>query len=73
MKQGFIEQLEGDWATIYQADRSTVRVKRTALPPEAREGYFVVEIDGQDKFTIDYAITAKREREMRRMSDAFHE
>lgn len=72
-KQGFIERFDGDWAIIHQADRSTIRVRRNALPPEAKEGCFVVETDGPVHFCIDHVITEKRKQELRRLTDSYHE
>lgn len=71
-KQGFIECFDGEWAIIFQADRSMIRVKRSGLPPEAKEGFFVVETDQPNVFVIDYVITEKRKQEIRRMSDIYY-
>lgn len=71
-KQGFIERFDGDLAVIYQADRSTIRINRSDLPKEAKEGFFVVETDQPNVFVIDYVITEKRKQEIRRMSEYYY-
>lgn len=72
-RQGFIESFDGDFAVIFQADRSIIRIRRSALPPEAKEGFFVIEADRPDHYVIDYSITEKRQQELRRMSESYNE
>lgn len=70
-RQGFIEAFEEDEAVISQADRSVIRVSRSALPSEARKGQFVVELEGTDHFTIDYVTTEKQAQVLRSMCECF--
>lgn len=70
-RQGFIEAFEEDQAVIYQADRSFIRVSRSALPSEAQKGQFVIELGESGNFVIDYTTTEKRMQVLRSMCECF--
>jgi len=72
-RQGFVEKLAADEAVIYQADRTTFKISRSALPKDVQEGCYVIETEKPGIFTIDYVITEKRQQELRRMSECYQE
>jgi hypothetical protein len=68
--EGFIDHFERDMAVIAKSDRTTANVARQALPIDAREGDFIVELNDKHQFAIDRKTTELRRREIRRMTDS---
>ena len=65
-----IDRFEGDFAVCEKADRTMLNVKRTQVPPEAKEGDTLI-IDG-DSIIIDPATTEKRKNAVNKLfSDLF--
>ena len=58
-----IDRFEEDFAVLEKPDRTMMNIKRSQLPPGAKEGD-MLNIDG-DKITIDVAETAKRKQEIK--------
>jgi hypothetical protein len=69
--EGFIDHFEKDVAVISKSDRTTANVSRQALPLDAREGDFIVEVNDKHQFAVDQKTTELRRREIRRMSECY--
>lgn len=68
---GFVDHFENDEAVIAKTDRTVARIPRQVLPRQVRQGDFIVENSETHCYSIDYATTELRLREIRRMADSF--
>ena len=70
--QWIIDRFEGDFAVCECADRTQMQdIPRHLIPPDAREGTVLTEIDGQ--YVIDLEATAARTERISHLMDSLWE
>lgn len=64
--KGIIDRFEGEYAVVEREDRVIINIPRHDLPLEAKEGDYIIQVDGEYK--LDRNGTKNRRENIERLS-----
>lgn len=67
-----IDRFEGDYAVCERDDKSLINIERHNLPPDAKEGDYLIENE-DGSYYVDIEATENRKQQIRRKLDSLFE